>query len=66
MKDYKREFIEFLLKTSALKVAGGGDTTFAIHSFNLTNSFDWISSGGGASLEFVAKGTLPGIEALKG
>jgi phosphoglycerate kinase len=32
---------------------------------HLENHFDWISTGGGASLEFVAKGTLPGIEVLK-
>jgi 3-phosphoglycerate kinase len=31
----------------------------------LEDRFDWISVGGGAMLEFLAKGTLPGIEALK-
>jgi phosphoglycerate kinase len=50
--------------TSAFKVAGGGDTEQAIAMFNLENKFSWISVGGGAMLEFLAKGTLPGIEAL--
>lgn len=50
--------------SSAFKVAGGGDTEKAIQLLNLLNSFDWISVGGGAMLEFLTKGTLPGIEAL--
>ncbi len=57
---------EAIGKSGAVKIAGGGDTTTAIHALKLQGSFDWISSGGGASLEFVAKGTLPGIEALGG
>lgn len=55
---------EAIAKSHALKIAGGGDTTTAINLLKLQDSFDWISSGGGASLEFVANGTLPGIEAL--
>lgn len=50
--------------TAAFKVSGGGDTTAAIESLHLDKSFDWMSLGGGASLEFLSKGTLPGIEAL--
>lgn len=53
-----------IVKSSAFKVAGGGDTQKAIKMFNLENKFDWISVGGGAMLEFLASGTLPGIEAL--
>lgn len=48
----------------ALRIAGGGDTGAAIHHFHAENSFDWISSGGGATLEFLANGTLPGLSAL--
>jgi phosphoglycerate kinase len=51
--------------SSAFKVAGGGETLKAISLFALEDRFDWISVGGGAMLEFLAKGTLPGIEALK-
>lgn len=51
-------------ESSAFKVAGGGDTERAFSAFGLSNKFDWLSVGGGAMLEFLAKGTLPGIEAL--
>jgi phosphoglycerate kinase len=50
--------------SSSLKIAGGGDTTEAIRMFGFEKSFDWISTGGGASLEFVALKTLPGIDAI--
>lgn len=49
---------------SAFRVAGGGDTENAIRLLNIVEGFDWISVGGGAMLEFLVKGTLPGIEAL--
>jgi len=47
------------------KVAGGGDTEAALALFDLGDHFDWVSVGGGAMLEFLAKGTLPGLEALE-
>lgn len=53
-----------IAQSKAFRVAGGGDTSKAISMFGLNSSFDWISVGGGASLEFLTKGTLPGIEAL--
>ena len=55
---------EAIVDSKALKIAGGGDTEAVIDKLGLKNKFDWISSGGGAMLEFLAKGTLPGIEAL--
>lgn len=48
----------------AFRVAGGGDTEKAIKTLDLQEGFDWISVGGGAMLEFLGKGTLPGIDAL--
>src|SRR3989304_5467339 len=51
-------------RASAFKVAGGGETHKAISTFGLQSYFNWLSVGGGATLEFLAKGTLPGIEAL--
>ena len=51
-------------ESHAFKVAGGGETERALALFGLTSKFDWISSGGGAALEFLAKRTLPGIDAL--
>ncbi len=50
--------------SSAFKVVGGGDSLVVIASYALEKDFNWISVGGGAMLEFLAKGTLPGIIAL--
>jgi phosphoglycerate kinase len=50
--------------STAYKIAGGGDTEDALHLLSLKEKFNWISVGGGAMLEFLSKGTLPGIEAL--
>jgi len=60
-----KEVFEAIAASSAFKLAGGGDAEAAITEFGLNERFDWISVGGGAMLEFLAKGTLPGIEALK-
>lgn len=53
-----------VVSSSAYKVAGGGDTESAINMLGMENNFDWISVGGGAMLEYLAKHTLPGIEAI--
>jgi len=58
------EVFNAVAASSAFKVAGGGDAEAAITEFGLNERFDWISVGGGAMLEFLAKGTLPGIKAL--
>lgn len=50
---------------SAFKIAGGGDTISAIKKFGLTEKFNFLSTGGGAMLKFLAGEKLPGIEALK-
>jgi len=52
-------------KGGAITLVGGGDTIAAIASLGLEDSITFISTGGGAMLDFLAKGTLPGIEALK-
>lgn len=49
----------------ALSVVGGGDTLAAITNRHLIGEIDHISTGGGALLEFIEKGTLPAIEALR-
>lgn len=56
--------LKIIAKSDAYKVAGGGDTVAAIDLIGVKDKFDWISVGGGAMLEFLAKKTLPGIEAL--
>jgi phosphoglycerate kinase len=60
-----KEVFEAIANSSAFKLAGGGDAEAAISFLGLNERFDWISVGGGASLEFLAKGTLPGIQALE-
>lgn len=50
--------------SSAFKIAGGGDTEKALQVLDLSKGFDWVSLGGGVMLEFLTRGTLPGIEAM--
>lgn len=50
---------------SAISIVGGGDTLSAISKKEYLDKIAHISTGGGAMLEFIEKGTLPGIEALK-
>ncbi len=45
-------------------IVGGGDTLATITELKLENSFTFVSTGGGAMLDYLAKGTLPGIDAL--
>ena len=52
-------------KNGAESIIGGGDTLASIKNLGIEDKFTFVSSGGGAMLDFLAKGTLPGIEALK-
>ncbi|MEK7571509.1 MAG: phosphoglycerate kinase [Patescibacteria group bacterium] len=49
----------------AVSIIGGGDTLTAIADKKDLNKITHLSTGGGAMLEFIEKGTLPGLEALK-
>ena len=55
---------KLIAKSRAVSIVGGGDTVAAITKLGIISKFSFVSTAGGAMLEFLAKGTLPGIEAL--
>lgn len=56
---------EAIAESSAFSIAGGGDTLAAIDQFGITEKVSYISTGGGAFLEFVEGKTLPAVAALE-
>jgi 3-phosphoglycerate kinase len=46
------------------RVTGGGDTAAVLSKYDLDESYDHVSTGGGALIQFLQKGSLPGLEAL--
>lgn len=64
--DGSRELLERISGSNAYTIIGGGDTVALIESMGKTNRFGFISTGGGAMLEYLTYGTLPGMEALHG
>jgi len=56
---------EAVAKSKAFSVAGGGNTIEAIEKLGLKDKISYISTGGGALMEFLTGKTLPGVEALE-
>lgn len=69
--NYENGFVEgteglaqVIAGASTHSIIGGGDTIAAIESLKLAGRFSFISTGGGAMLDFLAEGSLPGIDVL--
>ncbi len=60
-----RLIAEGVAGAEAFSIAGGGDTIAAIDKYGVREGISYISTGGGAFLEFVERGTLPAVEILK-
>lgn len=60
-----RELANAVANAGGTTIIGGGDVVAAVNQFGLAGKMDWVSTGGGAALEFIEKGDLPGLVALR-
>ena len=60
-----RVVAEAVASSSAFSIAGGGDTLAAVEKYGVADGISYLSTGGGAFLEFVEGKPLPGVEVLK-
>ena len=63
--DKTEQLAELIVESGAESIVGGGDTLASIKKLGLEEKFSFVSTGGGAMLDFLVNETLPGIEALE-
>ena len=54
-----------IVNSNAIKIVGGGDGVSAVKHFQLQDRFDFLSTGGGATLEYIINGGLPAIDNIQ-
>lgn len=54
-----------IAKSKGASIIGGGDTAVLVEKLGIARKFTFVSTGGGATLDYLANGTLPGIEAVE-
>ena len=57
-----REMLTNIVNSKAIKIVGGGDGVSAVKNFNLQDRFNFLSTGGGATLEYIINEGLPAID----
>ena len=60
-----KKMLKLVAKSKAFSIIGGGDTLEIISEMKMEKKFSFVSTGGGATLDFLANGTLPGVKALQ-
>ena len=60
-----KELLNYLVDKNVVKVAGGGDAVGAINSLGYSDSFTYLSTGGGATLKFIANGSLVALDRIE-
>lgn len=63
-KEATESLAKLVAESGAVSIIGGGDTVSAIHNLDIADRFTHVSTAGGAMLDFIAHGTIAGIEAL--